>query len=164
MSRLFIGTFATLENYELLKYELEPFFEGRWVKEKNLHITFKFLGEVQDVNLIIEKLKNISYPKKQTIIFKRFRLLNKKTLVLRSSNKTLYKLQNIIEEYLQDDFKKEEDFKPHITLMRIKKIKDDSYKEKFKTLEASAIIKLKICLVQSELGVGGAKYKIIREF
>ena len=48
--------------------------------------------------------------------------------------------------------------------MRIKKIKDKSYKEKVKTLEASAVIKLKMCLIKSKLGTDGVKYKIIREF
>ena len=163
-SRLFIGVFVTIENYQSLKDELEPFFEGKWVKEKNIHMTIKFLGDVKDSNLVVEKLKNINYPKNQTVIFKRIKLFGKKILSLRSSNKTIYKLQNKIEEALEGDFNKEKNFKPHITLLRIKKIKDDTYKEKFKALDINGEIKLKFCLVKSELLDDGVKYKIVREF
>jgi len=164
MARYFIGTFATIENYKSLKYEFGNTFKGKWVKEKDLHIALKFLGEVKNPDLVIEKLKKINYPKKQIIVFKRLKLFKKKILSLRSSNKTLYKLQNKIEESLQGDFQKEKNFKPHITIMRVKRIKDIEYKEKFKTLDTSAKIKLKMCLIESKLDKDGVRYKIVREF
>lgn len=165
-SRIFLAAFATIDEYDELKEELEPYFEGKWVKKKNLHMTFKFLGDVYDINSVIEKLKplHLHYPKKQTVYFKKLRVFHKKILSLRSSNKTLYKIQNQIEELLGKKFKKDENFKPHITLMRIKKIKDKSYKDAFEQNEISAKVDIRVCLLKSKLNPDGVKYKIIREF
>ncbi len=162
--RLFIGAFASIDNYSLLKEELDPFFDGKWIEKKNLHMTFKFLGDVTNIEKIIEKLKKLHYVKKQTVVFKRFKLFHKNILSLRSSNKTLYKIEDQINELLGDKVLKEKNFKPHITLMRVKKIKDANYKEKFKILEFSAQLNLKVCLVESIMKPDGVKYKIIREF
>ncbi len=163
-SRYFIGSFAKIENYESLKKEFEPIFEGRWIKEKNLHMTFKFLGELKDVETVVKKLKKINYPEKQIVIFQRFKVFGKKILNLRSSNKTIYKLHSSIEKCLEKEFIKDENFKPHITLMGIKKIKDKSYKDKLKTLEYEAQLELKVCLIKSIFTPNGVKYKIMREF
>jgi len=162
--RLFVASFASIENYSMLKEELNPFFDGTWVKQKNLHMTFKFLGDVVDVEPIITKLKKIHYPKKQIVIFQKLRVFHKNILSLRSSNKTLYRIQNQIDELLDGQFIKQNNFKPHITLMRIKKIKDDTFKKKFDTFKFTANLDLKVCLVESILKPEGVKYKIIREF
>lgn len=162
--RLFVASFAKIEEYDSLKENLEPYFEGKWVKKKNLHTTFKFLGDIEDIDGVIEKLKDLHYPKKQIVYFKKLRVFHKKILSLRSSNKTLYKIHEHIEELLNGDFVMDPNFKPHITLMRIKKIKDKTYKEFFKQNEIKAEVQLKICLVESKLNPDGVKYKIVREF
>lgn len=162
--RLFVASFASIENYSMLKEELNPFFDGAWVKQKNLHMTFKFLGDVTDVDPVITKLKKIHYKKKQTVVFQKLRVFRKDILSLRSSNKTLYKIHEQIDELFGAQVVKEKNFKPHITLMRIKKIKDDLYKKKFDRLRFSANLNLKVCLVESIMKPDGVKYKIIREF
>ncbi len=162
--RLFIASFASIKNYNLLKEELTPLFEGRFVEEENLHMTFKFLGNVTDVEKIIEKLKKLHYQKKQIVVFQKLKLFHKNILSLRSSNKTLYKIENQIDELLGEQFTKENHFKPHITLMRIKKIKDSDYKEKLEKFHFTANLDLKICLVESALKPEGVQYKVIREF
>jgi len=162
--RLFIAAFASIENYKMLKDELDPFFEGKWTKEKNLHMTFKFLGDVYNQEIVIDKLKKLNYPKKQTVVFQKLRVFHGNILCLRSSNKTLYKIQNQINDILVGDFVKDKKFKPHITLMRVKKIKNTKYKEKFDYLRFTANLNLKVCLVESVLNPDGVKYKIIREF
>jgi 2'-5' RNA ligase len=164
--RVFIAAFASIDEYGLLKEYLEPYFEGKWVKSKNLHMTFKFLGdiEVDNIKSVIERLKKLKYPKKQTVYFKKLRVFHKKILSLRSSNKTLYKIQDQMDDLLGDMFIKEPEFKPHITLMRIKKIKDKSYKFMFKENNIKAKLNIKVCLVESKLNPDGVKYKILREF
>ena len=143
--RLFLAAFAEIEEYNGLKEALDPYFEGKWVKKKNLHTTFKFLGDIDidDIEGIVGDLKNLHYPKKQSIYFKKLRVFHKKILSLRSSNKTLYKIQNRIEELLGKRFSKDPNFKPHITLMRIKKIKDKSYKDIFAQNEIKAKVDIK---------------------
>ena len=162
--RLFIAAFAKFEHYDELKVELDPFFDGKWVKKKNLHMTFKFLGDVADIDNVVKKLKKLNYPKKQTVVFQKLRVFHKSILSLRSSNKTLYKLHDQIEDLLKGQFISNKSFKPHITLMRIKKIKYKSYKEKFDRLRFTADLKVKVCLVESKLNSDGVKYKILREF
>lgn len=162
--RLFIASFARIDNYRNLKQKMGPSFHGRWIPPENLHMTFKFLGDIYDPDVIIEKLKKLKYKKKQTVSFKKLKVFNKRILSLRSSNKTLYKIHDQIEELLGVEFPNEKSFKPHITIMRIKKIKNKEYKELFKSLKPKGFLDIKICLVQSKLTPSGVRYKILREF
>ncbi|MEA3288991.1 MAG: RNA 2',3'-cyclic phosphodiesterase [Campylobacterota bacterium] len=162
--RLFIAAFAQVDDYKGLKQKLGSSFHGRWVRPENLHMTFKFLGDIDDPKTVIEKLKKLNYKKKQIVKFQRLKLFNKRILSLRSSNKTLYKIHDQLEDLLGNEFKREETFKPHISLMRVKKIKNKEYKEFFKTFEVHGTVELKIVLVQSRLDPEGVRYKILREF
>lgn len=162
--RLFIASFAKIDNYRLIKQKLGPSFHGRWIPPENLHMTYKFLGDIYDPKIVIKKLKKLKYKKKQTVTFKKLKLFNKRILSLRSSNKTLYKIHDQIQELLGVEFPNEKVFKPHITIMRVKKIKNKEFKELFKTLNPKGSLEIKICLVQSKLTPNGVKYKIIREF
>ncbi|MEA3354019.1 MAG: RNA 2',3'-cyclic phosphodiesterase [Campylobacterota bacterium] len=162
--RLFIAVFAQVEDYKGLKQKLGSSFCGKWVKPENLHMTFKFLGDVSDPKLVIDKLKKLNYNKKQIVKFQKLKVFNKRILSLRSSNKTLYKIHDQLEDLLGDDFQSEDNFKPHITLMRIKNIKNKEYKEFFKTFEVHGTVDLKMALVQSILNPEGVKYKVLREF
>ncbi len=162
--RLFIASFAQIDNYRSLKQKLGSSFHGRWIAPENLHMTFKFLGDIYDPDIIIKKLKKLKYKKKQSVSFKKLKVFNKRILSLRSSNKTLYKIHDQIEELLGVEFPNEKSFKPHITIMRINKIKNKEYKEFFKTLNPKGSLEIKICLVQSKLTPEGVKYKILREF
>lgn len=162
--RLFIGVFARVEDYNSLKQKLGPSFHGRWVKPKNLHMTFKFLGDIYEPQTIIEKLEKLKYNKKQTVEFKKLKVFGKRILSLRSSNKTLYKIHDQIQQLLGVEFENEKSFKPHITLMRIKKIRNKEYKQLLKTIEVKGQLQIKVCLVQSKMTPKGVKYKTIREF
>lgn len=162
--RLFIASFAKFDDFETLKDVMVDKFEGKWVKKKNLHMTYKFLGEVEKVEPIIEKLEALKYDKKPKIKFKRLKLFKKKYLVLRSSNKSIYKIHSQIDELLKDEFETNPLFKPHITLMKIKKTNDKQYRDFFKTVDFEAKLDLTVCLVQSVLKPDGVKYKILRQF
>lgn len=163
-NRLFLAAFAKVENYEDLKFVLNPLFKGKWVKEKNLHMTYKFLGDVYEPDFVIKKLKKLRYNKKQKVVFKKLKLFGKKVLSLRSSNKSIYKIHDQIQELLDVKYPNEKAFKPHITLMRVKNIRNKDYKAFFKVVESKGYINLSVCLVQSKLTPNGVKYKILREF
>ena len=106
----------------------------RPVNVNNIHLTLKFLGEVQpnNVELIKETLKKIK--------FKNFSVYLGRIGVFPSENyirviwvglkpeETILKLQNDIDENLKKLFKQEKNFKPHLTLARIQFIDD---KKKF---------------------------------
>lgn len=162
--RLFLAAFAKVENYEDLQFVLNPLFKGKWVKEKNLHMTYKFLGDVYEPDFVIKKLKKLRYKKKQKVVFRKLKLFGKKILSLRSSNKSIYKLHEQIQERLGVEYPNENNFKPHITLMRVKKIRNKDYKAFFKVVDAYGYINLSVCLVKSKFTPNGVKYKVIREF
>lgn len=104
------------------------------VNVNNIHLTLKFLGEVQpnNVELIKENLKKIK--------FENFSVYLDMIGVFPSENyirviwvglkpeKGILDLQKNIDEKLKKLFKKEKNFKPHMTLARVKFIDD---KKKF---------------------------------
>lgn len=133
-------------------------------KREKLHMNFKYLGEVEDIEKVIKKLSKLNYNKKQVVTFRRLKVFGKKVLNFRSSNKTIYKIQNSIDSLLKKDFPKDQNFKPHITIMGINKIKDKNYKVKLKECSFEAKVELKISLIKSIPTQNGMKYKIIRTF
>ena len=101
----------------------------KWVKPENIHLTLKFLGNIEENQ--IDQIKNII--RDTTSLLKCFRVsLNdfrffpnsKKPKILFIDiieAKTLKKIADILEEKLEKlKFKKENHFKAHITLARIK--------------------------------------------
>ena len=109
---------------------------------KSLHIALKFLGEVQPdkVEEIINKLKEIKF--KQFIvvldsigIFPSENYIRVVWIGITPEDKIL-ELQKQIDEVLKPLFKKERDFKAHITLARIKYIEDkESFIQQLKKIK-----------------------------
>ena len=158
--RLFIGSFAKINEYDKIKEKFDPFFDGKWIDKKNLHITYKFLGNIDDVNKIISNLKNIVYPKNEIIKFGSFELFNNKIFFASSNNDILYDVNSKIDQRLQNIYPDSKKFIPHITLMRIKKIKDDNYTYMLNKQSEDIFIKLKVSLIKSESG----QYSTVEEF
>jgi len=98
------------------------------------HLTLKFLGELtpQKTEFVKERLRNCKF-KKSTVELADFGVFSSENYIrvvwigIRPEESVI-KLQKQVDEVLQKDFKKEKDFKVHITLARIKYIDD---KEKF---------------------------------
>ena len=102
----------------------------RFVNKDNIHLTLKFLGEVQPNNL--EGIKN----NLKKIAFKPFSVVLDDIGVFPSENyirvvwvglkpeEPVLELQKNIDEALKKLFKKEKDFKPHLTIARVKYIED----------------------------------------
>lgn len=114
----------------------------RFVNKNNVHLTLKFLGEVQPNNL--EEIKN----NLKKIIFKAFSVVLNGVGVFPNENHILViwvglkpeelvlELQKDIDENLKKLFKKEKNFKPHLTLARVKYIDDkESFIDKLKKIK-----------------------------
>ncbi|MCW8821571.1 MAG: RNA 2',3'-cyclic phosphodiesterase, partial [Sulfurovum sp.] len=133
--------------------------EGKWVEEKNLHMTWVFLGDVADEKPIIDKLKEISPLGSQESIeelgyFGR----PPRIFFAKAEEKALYKKAKEFRNAGFDLYR----FKPHITLCRIKTIHDyKAYKEKLKTYREKplGIVLPEISLYESLFTSTGVNYQ-----
>ena len=169
--RIFIAiNFPEEARGEIIKIqESLPDFVGKKTEFENLHLTLKFLGDVED-----SKLDEIK---------KRLKVINEKAFIseitsIGTFSKEFSKivwlhisncetLQEKIDESLFGLFEKEKRFMSHVTIARIKKISD---KEFFlKKIEVLKIKNLsfpveKFSLMKSELTSSGPVYSVVEEY
>jgi len=125
---------------EILRIQKKlPEFSGKLTEKENLHLTLKFLGEIseQEVEKIKNKLKEIKLEKFDAGISE-IGVFNKnfiKIIWIKLDN--CEELQKEIDSKLENLFEKEERFMSHLTIARVKNVKD---KKKF----ISEIEKIKI--------------------
>lgn len=164
--RLFIGCFVRIEEYDLLKRHFASLFEGAWVNEGNLHLTFKFLGEVNDVTAVVSALEGLEFPRKKRIVFDRLGMFGQKILYATCEDADLNQLASDIDERLAGSFAREETFIPHVTLMRVRQCKNGTSSDPLSSLPEGVALeaKLKVLLIQSGPGHRGMYYKVLREF
>lgn len=182
---MFLRCFISIEIPETIKKDIGELveilrkrdFDIRWVENKNIHLTLKFLGKTPEklLSSIHESLQNvaISYDPIYIRICKTGAFPNRKyprvIWVGIEDSDTLKKLQRDIEDSITLlGFQKEErTFHPHLTIARVKSQKGiealmselDNYKEKdFGIFEAKSIK-----LMRSELKPTGAQYHCIFE-
>lgn len=108
-------------------------FVGKLIERENLHLTLKFLGEIPEETLerIKTELKKISHEKFQASIEKIGYFTyrgNPRIIWLKVESRELENLQKKIDSSLSKLFPKEERFMSHLTIARIKYVKE---KEKF---------------------------------
>ena len=103
----------------------------RFVNKKQIHLTLKFLGEVQPNNIkdIKEKLKKIKFTSFSVYlnsigVFPNEDYIRIVWIDLKPENEIL-EMQKNIDENLKKLFKKEKNFKVHVTLARVKFIDND---------------------------------------
>jgi RNA 2',3'-cyclic 3'-phosphodiesterase len=105
-------------------------FTGKLTELKNLHLTLKFLGEIDAEKLAIvqDRLKKIQFNRLDLKLgevgtFARFG--EPKIVWIKLEGQALWDLQSAIENVMHElGFKKEEKFMAHITLARIKYVED----------------------------------------
>lgn len=144
---------------------------GNFTEPENLHLTLKFLGEVED-DKISEIKKRLSEIKLDSfdievgevgVFTKQF----VKIIWIKLNGKGIFDLQKEIDEKLSDLFEKEERFMSHITIARVKHV--SSKKELLDYLKSIKPKKLKFyCdkfyLKKSELKANGPEYEGIAEY
>ena len=105
-------------------------FTGKSIELENLHLTLKFLGEIDKNKLekIKEKLSTIKFPilNLQLSHMGTFSFKRKPRIVWIKINGNIFALQKKIDESLSKLFTKEERFMSHLTIARIKYVKDKS--------------------------------------
>jgi len=172
--RLFIGVPLPDNVKRKIKKYSENFkqiLKANFVQEENYHITLKFLGYCNNEKKIIENLNNITFEAFNVIVqdlgvFPNERVPRILWVGANNFNKFM-NLHNVINENLKQlNFEENKKFHPHITIARIKFVKN---KEDFKKLIKNKVIfgRIKISsfvLYESVLKPTGPIYKIIKKF
>jgi len=104
-------------------------FTGKLTELENLHLTLKFFGEVDDIKLgkIKEALKKVEFSKMDLKLGKAGTFSvggNPRIVWIKVEGKEIYELQKKIDEALKELLKPEERFMGHLTIARIKYVKD----------------------------------------
>ena len=164
--RLFLGSFAHIDNLEKIERDFKKLIEGRWVQGDTIHLTYLFLGEVEDPQPIIFKLRSISY-KKKDIPIKGLGFFGHppKILYAKIDDEEIDKIHKRVLQKLGVIEKKP--FIPHITLCRIKRVRGfDHFVWKLRTYNEKSLghMRLRLALIKSELTPKGAHYEVIATF
>jgi len=146
------------------KLDLNGFF-GKKVEKNNLHINLKFFGEIPSPDRIISKLEKLSFERFNLELdgFGVFpNLTSARVLFIYCKSKKLIELHSLIEQVLNNYDKRT--YKPHVTLMRIKRFDALKLKNFLKKEFKYEFTPEKIVLYKSELTFKGPKYSVIKEF
>lgn len=146
-------------------------FNGRFTDKKNLHLTLKFLGEISEemISKVKERLKEMEFKNFESclgeigIFFPEFI----KIIWIKISGKSVVDLQNAIDEALKDLFEKEKRFMSHLTIARVKNVRDKELflREVDKIHFENAGFKVsEFYLIKSELTQNGPIYEILEKF
>jgi len=145
--------------------------QGKFTEPENLHLTLKFLGEIEE-SKIEEVKKKLSEIKLKGFEVKlgQCGLFSKKSLRIlwiKLLGEGVYNLQKEIDSKLGDSFALEERFMGHITIARIKKVFDKGifldYVKNIKTKRISFKV-ADFALKKSELKHEGPVYNDIERY
>jgi len=149
--------------------DLLPEFFGKKTELKNLHLTLKFLGEIKEqiVGEVKEKLREIKIEKFVTEIDEIGVFSEKFIRIVWLHMKDCENLQKQIDNALKDLFEPEKRFMSHLTIARIKKLKDkEGFLQDLKKIKVKKI-KFKVdnfYLMKSELTAEGPRYSVLEEY
>jgi len=145
---------------------------GKFVERENLHITLKFLGELQPnvVEKIKKELENIKFQKFEIEVYG-FGEFNNRVLwfgIKKGFDKIMELKKEIDNSLKKLNFPPDNDFHPHITILRVKKIlsKEEYYHtlEKMKDIEIGRFLVEDFSLKQSILRREGPLYLDIKRY
>jgi RNA 2',3'-cyclic 3'-phosphodiesterase len=116
-----------------------PDFFGKKTEPENLHLTLKFLGEINEEKLekVKQKLKEIKFNKFQAEIDNIGIFSESFVRIVWLHLSKCEKLQKEIDEKLKNIFEPEKRFMSHLTIARIKKCDRKKFLEKLKKIKIS---------------------------
>src|SRR3989338_8292101 len=141
-------------------------FSGKITEKENIHLTLKFLGEIDDeaVELIKERLRKIK-EKKFSAELKELGVFNENFVrIIWICLAGCDNLQKEIDDKLTDLFEKEKRFMGHVTIARVKECDREKLLEEIKKIRIDNKFDVeKFVLFSSELKKEGPVYSKIEE-
>ncbi|MFH1365118.1 MAG: RNA 2',3'-cyclic phosphodiesterase [archaeon] len=146
-----------------------PEFEGKKVELKNLHLTLKFLGEVDEekIEIVKNKLRRIKLPSFNAELGEIGVFSENFVRIIWIRLKGCENLQKEIDFSLEEFFKKEERFMGHLTIARVKNVEDKiKFIQELKKISVSKMnFEVKeFHLMKSELTKKGTIYSSIENY
>jgi 2'-5' RNA ligase len=179
MTRLFVALIVPKEIKkkitEFRKEILSDWGKYKWEKEEKIHLTLKFIGEVDDIKVekISQSLNFIENYSKFVCRFSSFGFFFKRGIakilwVGISTDNSIYKLVDDINNNLEKFSiqKDERKFKSHLTLLRLKNKESKNFIKSFENFvipEINFIID-EAALIKSELLPDSSKYTEIKKY
>ncbi|WP_242462825.1 RNA 2',3'-cyclic phosphodiesterase [Persephonella atlantica] len=175
--RVFIGSFINIpsfkKHYTQIKKDFGGIISGRWIHERNFHITFRFIGEIETEKLCLIKQslnpvlnKKISTEINFTGLGAFPDITRPRVFFINVVDKegVLNEIYTSINSKLNNlGFKNElKPFKPHITLKRIKGYNSSKFAEKinrYRDISFGSQQEIEINIIESILTPKGAYYK-----
>ena len=148
-----------------------PEFFGKKTETENLHLTLKFLGEISEerVDEVKKKLKEIRFKSFDAELGKAGVFSEKFVRIIWMHLIGCENLQKVIDEKMSElGFSLEKRFMSHLTIARVKKIKNkQEFLKELKDIKVKKWVKWKVnefLLMKSELSPSGPKYSVIQEY
>ena len=153
---------------ERLQRIIKPHFVSKITSSENLHLTLKFLGEIEDTTLdeVKKKLSSIEHQSFE-LTLNELGVFSQKFIKMVWVEVSAVPLQQLVDNCLKYIFEPEHRFMGHITIARVKKIED---KQSFlKLINATTINKIiftvrEFYLKESILTNEGPIYKVINKY
>jgi 2'-5' RNA ligase len=165
MNRLFLAIPVTIFDYKSLQDDFEGLIKGKWTITQNLHLTLNFFGNTFEKEFLIKTLSTLKLKAEPSDLKGLTLLTQNKILYAQTQNNSLFTLHNQIREALT--LPSEQEFIPHVTLMRMKKINHPTlFEQKMRTYDDKVIgtVHPKIQLIQSHVTSTGTQYTVLKEF
>ena len=143
-------------------------FLGKLTEKENIHLTLKFLGEIDGdmAEKVREKLGEVNI-KKFFVELKNFGVFNENFVrIIWCHLSGCEKLQKEIDEKLAFLFPKEKRFMGHVTIARVKNVIDkEKLFEELKRISVDGVFEVeRFVLMKSELTGSGPSYGIVEEY
>ena len=126
--RCFIGIDlpnVAIKEIQKIQKKLEPNFTGRLISSENLHLTLKFIGEIEEdaISDVKKRLSSITHPPFE-LILKDVGVFSQKFIKIIWVKVSDVPLQPLVDNCLKDIFKLENRFMGHITIARVRSLAD----------------------------------------
>ncbi|MFN3975802.1 MAG: RNA 2',3'-cyclic phosphodiesterase [Aquificaceae bacterium] len=181
MVRVFVGFFATKriqEAVEKVQAQGKDFIRGKWVEPQNFHMTFQFIGEVEQEKLIeilkslqdvAKRLKPLKIKYKGLGVFPNIDRARVLWIGVADGHRQLIDMAKSIVRANKEIGVKDEGkpFYPHVTICRIKEYDKKALKNLLRQYENTSFgedLVDRVALIKSSLTSVGPIYTVIEEF